>query len=319
MEEKAPIYLGHRTYVIDGFDLGMPGRTGIYVIDDKDLTLVETGPSPSVPYIKKGLEDLGFKLTDVKNIILTHIHLDHAGGSGLLLQECPQATVYVHPKGKRHLINPSKLIAGAKQVYGDQFEPLFAPILPIPEDRIQIVNEQDELQIGPSATLTFYHTPGHANHHISIYDSESQGLFTGDACGIRYQHTEEHNVSLYLPSTSPNQFDPFVMLETIKKLSLLPITRIYFGHFSMSDQPNEVFKSVAKWLPIFMEAGHESAREGEDLTQLKKRLHEKVAVYLDSKGVPRDHAIYNVLELDFEVSAMGIADYLEKTQALPTN
>ena len=109
MEKEYPVKLNDRMYLIDGYDLGVAERTGIYVIDEEELTIVETGPSPSIKHIKQGLETLGFTLDQVKYIIVTHIHLDHAGGTGLLLQECPNATVVVHPKGARHIANPEEV------------------------------------------------------------------------------------------------------------------------------------------------------------------------------------------------------------------
>lgn len=131
-----PIDLGHRIQLIDGYDLGIPGRTGTYVIQEEQLTIVETSASPSVPYILEGFKALGINPSDLKYIILTHIHLDHAGGAGLLLESCPHAKVIVHPKGARHLARPERLIQGARAVYGDKFDELFDPIIPIPEDKL---------------------------------------------------------------------------------------------------------------------------------------------------------------------------------------
>ena len=142
MEKEYPVKLNDRMYLIDGYDLGVAERTGIYVIDEEELTIVETGPSPSIKHIKQGLETLGFTLDQVKYIIVTHIHLDHAGGTGLLLQEGPNTTGSGSSgKGARHIANPERLIAGAKAVYGDKFESLFDPILPIAEDRSLIKGE----------------------------------------------------------------------------------------------------------------------------------------------------------------------------------
>ncbi|HLQ72015.1 MAG TPA: MBL fold metallo-hydrolase, partial [Bacillota bacterium] len=107
MEEKLPIRIDDRIDLIDGFDMGLPERTGTYVIKEDELTLIETGPSPSVEHIKQGLVSLGFSLDDVKHIIVTHVHLDHAGGAGLLLESCPNAQVIVHPRGYRHLEDPT--------------------------------------------------------------------------------------------------------------------------------------------------------------------------------------------------------------------
>ncbi len=122
MHKKDFIQLNDRIYLIDGFDLGVPERTGTYVFDEEELTLVDTGPSPSVKHVKQGLEALGFSLDQVKYIIVTHIHLDHSGGAGLLIQECPNATVVVHPRGARHLAEPERLVAGARgSVWGKVF------------------------------------------------------------------------------------------------------------------------------------------------------------------------------------------------------
>ncbi len=228
MRASQPIRLNKRMHVIDGFDLGMTERTGTYVIEEEELTLVDTGPSPSVKHVKKGLAALGHALEDVKYIIVTHVHLDHSGGAGLLLQDCPNATVVVHAKGARHLSDPSRLIAGAKMVYGEQFDKLFAPILAIPESRLLIKNEGEQLKIGASCVLEFWDTPGHANHHFSIYDPISNGIFAGDTVGIRYEQLVREGIDLYLPSTSPNQFNPEAMQNAIERMSLANLDAIYF-------------------------------------------------------------------------------------------
>lgn len=164
------------------------------------------------------MEQLGFSLAQVKYIIVTHIHLDHAGGAGLLVKECPHAKVVVHPKGKRHLINPKKLAAGARAIYGESFSELFDPIVPIAEERLLIKEDGDTLQIGPNCSLEFLDTPGHAKHHFSIYDPISNGMFTGDTVGIRYQQLINEGVGLFLPSTSPNQFSPHDMKSSIERM-----------------------------------------------------------------------------------------------------
>lgn len=314
LEKKAPIDLGNRIHLIDGFDLKMPGRTGTYVLEAEELTLVETGPSPSIPYVLAGLKDLGISSSDVKYIVLTHIHLDHAGGAGLLLKDCPNATVVVHSRGKRHLADPSKLIAGARAVYGDTFDELFDPILPIPADRLMVKEDGETLQIGPDRTLTFYDSPGHAKHHFSIHDSLSNGIFTGDTSGVRYHQTQDHGLTFYLPTTSPNQFDPDAMLHSIERFRKMNVDRIYFGHFGESTEPEEVYSQVSEWIPRFVQAGEQALAEGKDNEAIAEGLHEKVSAYLRDHGIPDDHPVYQVLKLDFEVCAMGILDYLKKQQ-----
>lgn len=312
MEDKQPIRFTERMHLIDGFDLGLPDRTGTYVIDEEQLTLVDTGPSPSVEHLKKGLAALGHALESVKYIIVTHVHLDHSGGAGLLLQDCPNATVVVHPKGARHLSDPSRLTAGARVVYGDQFDQLFDPIVAIPEQRLLIQTEGDQLTIGPSCTLEFWDTPGHANHHFSIYDPVSNGVFAGDTVGIRYEQLVREGVDLYLPSTSPNQFNPEAMKNAIERMSKANLDAIYYGHFSKTDQPEQALRQSKEWLHVFLEEGHAALAAELDPTQLAERLFNRVQRYLSMQGIPENHEVYPYIRLDMQVSAMGILDTLSK-------
>ena len=312
MHDHSPIELGKRIHLIDGYDWGLPERTGTYVIAEEQLTLVETGPSPSVPYIRSGLKQLGFSLEQVKYVILTHIHLDHAGGAGLLLQECPNATVVLHPKAARHLVDPSRLIAGARAVYGEQFDELFDPILPVPEERLLIRADGEKLTIGPDCTLEFLDSPGHANHHFSIYDPVSNGMFTGDTAGVYYCTLKSEGIDFFLPSTSPNQFSPDAMLASIARFRERKLDRLYFGHFGMSEQVEEAFRQVTEWLPIFVAEGEKVIAEGLGHDVLCDRLLAKVAEHLKPLGIGDGHAVFDIIKLDLSVCAMGIEDYLQK-------
>lgn len=312
--DKQPTRLNERMYLIDGFDLGLPERTGTYVIDEEHLTLVDTGPSPSVKHVKKGLADLGFTLEDVKYIIVTHVHLDHSGGAGLLLQDCPNAQVVVHPKGARHLSDPSRLTAGARMVYGEQFDQLFAPIVAIPEDRLLIKTEGEGLEIGAACTLEFWDTPGHANHHFSVYDPVSNGIFAGDTVGIRYDQLVREGIDLYLPSTSPNQFNPEAMQDAIERMSNAKLDAIYYGHFSQTDQPEAALRQSERWLKVFVEEGQAAYTAGLAPEELAERLFNRVQDYLRTQNVADDHEVYPYIRLDMQVSSMGILDTLAKQQ-----
>ncbi|MFS0575478.1 MBL fold metallo-hydrolase [Sporosarcina sp. 179-K 3D1 HS] len=312
MQPKQPIKLNERIYIIDGFDLGLEERTGTYIIMEEEITLVDTGPSTSIPYVKKGLEALGIPLDQIKYIIATHVHLDHSGGAGLLMTECPNAKVIVHPRGARHLADPSRLVAGARAIYGDKFDALFAPVVPIPEDRILEMTEGDTLKIGEACTLEFWDTPGHANHHIGIYDPVSNGIFIGDTAGIRYAPLIRDGVEFFPPSTSPNQFDPDMMQQSIDRFTAKNLDALYFGHFGMSDTPKETLQQVSEWLKLFMEEAEAAAANEEDHEALAERLLNRVRTHLRELGIPDDHSAYRMIELDMSVSAMGIVDYLGK-------
>ncbi|WP_342512004.1 MBL fold metallo-hydrolase [Sporosarcina sp. FSL K6-1522] len=312
MYQKKPIQLNDRIYLIDGFDLGIPERTGTYVINEERLTIVDTGPSPSIKHVTQGLAALGFSLDEVKYIIVTHIHLDHSGGAGLLIQQCPNAKVVVHPKGARHLVDPSRLAAGARAVYGEMFSDFFDPVVPIAEERLLIKGEGDTLEIGPTCTLTFLDTPGHANHHFSIFDPLSNGLFTGDTVGVRYDQLIRNDVDLFLPSTSPNQFNPDAMRHAIERFGAMNLNSIYFGHFGMTNYPDEALRQVTEWLAVFMEEAEAVVAERQSYDVLARRLLERVRQHLRSLNISDDHEVYRIIELDMQVSAMGIMEYLSK-------
>ncbi|WP_078428451.1 MBL fold metallo-hydrolase [Alkalihalobacterium alkalinitrilicum] len=305
--------LGNRIHLIDGLDLGLPYRTGTYVIRDEKLAIVETGPSSSIPQILNGLKELEIDPNDIDYIIVTHIHLDHSGGAGLLIKDCPNAKVIVHPKGARHLIDPSRLILGAKAVYGDDFNRLFDPILPVPEDKVIIKEDGETLALSSTCDLTFYNTPGHSDHHFSIHDPVSNGIFTGDTIGISYNDIlADIGIQLYLPTTSPNQFKPDAMLNSLERIKSLNVDAIYFGHFNVAHDIEEVYKQIKSWLPLFVEAGEKAEQLGKDYHWIAEQLFNAVREDLRKQKVPDTHPFYEIFKLDTSVCAMGIADYLAK-------
>ncbi|MEW9670217.1 MBL fold metallo-hydrolase [Ammoniphilus sp. 3BR4] len=312
LQPRRLIDLGNRIHLVDGYDLGVAGRTGTYVICEEQLTLVETSASPSVPYILRGLQDLGLDPKEVRYIIVTHIHLDHSGGAGLLLKSCPNGNVVVHPKGARHLAHPQRLIEGARAVYGEKFDELFDPILPIPEDKLITMADQDTLRIGPHCLLQFLDTPGHANHHFSIYDSVSNGIFTGDTIGVYYPELVQQGAALYLPSTSPNQFNPEDMMESMERIRQLNVDRIYFGHFGMSEEPSEVYRQLEYWLPLFLNTAEQAFTDEKSEEAIAARLYQQVEDWLTDRGISTNDSVYSMIQLDLEVGAKGLFDYIKK-------
>ena len=199
-------------------------------------------------------------------------------------------------------------------VYGEQFDKLFSPIVAIPEDRLLIKNEGDHLEIGPSCSLEFWDTPGHANHHFSIYDPVSNGIFAGDTVGIRYEQLVREGIDLYLPSTSPNQFNPEAMRKAIERMSLAELDAIYYGHYASTDQPEQALRQSEEWLRVFVEEGQKAISSQLDAAQLAERLFDRVQLDLRTRSVPDDHEVYPYIRMDMQVSAMGILDTLSKQQ-----
>jgi len=313
-----PVKLSEKLFLIDDFDLNLEERTGTYVLSEEELTIIETSASPSIPYLLKGLKQLNINPESIKYIIVTHIHLDHAGGAGLMLQHCPNAKVVVHPKGARHLADPSRLIAGAQAVYGEKFNKLFDPILPIPEDRLLVMNDEDELEIGPDCTLKFYDSPGHANHHFSIYYPPTNAMFTGDTAGVYYPQLKRDGVELYLPSTSPNQFDPDKMRQSLAKFEEMNLNHIYFGHFGGTNKPNEVYSQVRMWLNIFVDAAKVAFQQytvlEEQVKSAEQNILQQLNDFLQTKGITQDHPAYEIIRLDINVCSQGLIDYLGRKE-----
>lgn len=312
LHSKKPVKLHHRISLIDGYDFGVSGRTGSYIIEEEALTIIETGPSPSVPYIKKGLEELGYTLADVKNIIVTHVHLDHAGGAGRLLELCPNAALFVHPRGKRHLVDPKKLAAGARAIYGERFSELYDPIVPAGEERIVEKKEGDTLQIAEQRTLTFWDTPGHAKHHLGIYDPVSNGMFTGDTAGIQYPELIPHGVDFFLPTTSPNHFDPAAMKQSLQRFREKQLDYIYFGHFGETNLVEDALNQVEDWLDIFVAEAEDAVANGQGYDAIANRLLDHVQSKLQEQGIDDQHEVYQMIDVDLQLSALGMVDYLQK-------
>src|SRR5262245_40852020 len=165
----------------------MAGKTNItsgYLLHGREPALVETGPTTSVQAVTAGLGSLGLGPPDLAHIVVTHIHLDHAGGVGTLARHFPTATVWVHERGAPHLADPQKLVASATRVYGEErLQRLFGPVEAVPPDRVRAVADGDAIPLG-DRHLDVLYTPGHASHHVALVDSRSGAVFTGDALGI---------------------------------------------------------------------------------------------------------------------------------------
>lgn len=304
-------------YCIDTHDLNRDERTSAYVLIDEKITLIETSASPSVPYIMKGLKELSISLEDIDYLIVTHIHLDHAGGAGLFLQSCPNAKFVVHPRGASHMIDPSRLIASAKSVYGQEFNELFDPIVPIATERVIEIGHKEILSLG-AHQLTFYHMEGHAKHHVSMHYSATNGMFVGDTTGVRYPEMEGEAVDLIIPSTSPNQYDPVTMEKSIQFYESMNVAELYFGHYGVYKQPQEAYRQVRYWTPLFLAEGEKALATADNLEEQTKLLDERLKTilheYLQAQGIADNHPIYQTIPFDTVVSAMGILDYFMKAK-----
>ncbi|WNS79311.1 MBL fold metallo-hydrolase [Domibacillus sp. DTU_2020_1001157_1_SI_ALB_TIR_016] len=301
------VSLGFDLSLIDLHDSGFEERTSCYVFHEPKKAIIETSASPSIPFLLEGLKELHIQPEEIDYVIVTHIHLDHTGGAGLFLQSCPNAKLVVHPKGARHLADPSRLIASAKMVYGEAFDELFDPIVPVPKERIIQMEDGGELDLG-GRILRFLHTPGHANHHFSIWDEKSAGMFTGDTAGIQYAQLKNKETELFMPTTSPNQFDPHLMKQSIDKMMAFHPQRFFFSHYGMNDQPKQAANMVLDWLDVYMQI----LKKSSTVEEIETVLMQKVREQLERDGVENDHPVYELLAIDLNVSAQGMIHYKEK-------
>lgn len=308
------INLGNNIYQIDVYDQGMPERTSCYLIAAEKVALIETGATPGSGYLMAALKSLGIPPEKVEVIIVTHIHLDHSGGAGVMARELPKARVFVHPRGARHLIDPSRLIAGARAVYGERFDNFFGAILPVPEERVHAPEDGETLDLGGGRVLTFYHTQGHARHHFVIHDPASRGVFSGDALGLRFHALSKLvGCDFTLPSTSPSEFDPLAAVDTLDRMSGLDLENIYFTHFGKAAGVPAILARNRELVGTFEAIGRRVVASGGSSKEIEASLWELVMRELAQYGVTdREHPAVKFLALDMELNAEGIAYYFEK-------
>ncbi|WP_425147591.1 MBL fold metallo-hydrolase [Deinococcus sp.] len=210
--------------LIDLNFLGHPGTIASYVLDSGDgLALVDTGPSSTLPALRAGLERLGYRLTDVRHLLLTHIHLDHAGAVGTLLARVPQARVYVHARGAGHLAAPERLMASAAQIYGDQMDALWGEMVPVPTERMTVLDGGETWRLGELEIRALY-TPGHAVHHLAYHIGPD--LFVGDVGGIRLEAAQSPR-----PPTPPPDIDLPAWASSTSLLRTVEARTLHLAHF----------------------------------------------------------------------------------------
>ena len=218
--------LGHDVFQIDTRMAGYDGITAGYLIRGERPCLVETGAAPSAPLVRDALAALGIGPADLATVVVTHLHLDHAGGAGDIARMFPAAEVVVHELGARHLADPSRLMSSARRVYGDELDGLFGTLAPTPADRIRAVEQRGVVDLGGGRRLDSHYSPGHARHHVGLVDSHSGDLYVGDAAGVYVQETGDMR-----PATPPPDFDLRVALESLRLFAALQPARLLFSHF----------------------------------------------------------------------------------------
>jgi glyoxylase-like metal-dependent hydrolase (beta-lactamase superfamily II) len=262
--------LGHEVYQIDTLMAGYDGITAGYLIRADRPCLVETGTSPSAPVVAGALAGLGVGAADLATVVVTHIHLDHAGGVGDIAAMYPSAEIVVHERGARHLADPSRLMASARMVYGDELDELFGTLAPTPADRIRSVDGAGTIDLGGGRRLDSHYAPGHARHHIGLIDSVSGDLYVGDAAGIYIQETGDMR-----PATPPPDFDLATALESLRMFAALRPARLLFSHYGPVVAVDEALSRSAEEIRLWVDETRRARGAGLDLDHAAAMVAER--------------------------------------------
>lgn len=281
-----------------------------YLLQDKgEAAFVENNTAHALPHLLAALDSQGLKKEQVRYVIITHVHLDHAGASGHLMRLFPNATLVCHPRAARHVIDPSRLVSSARKVYGnEEFDRLYGEILPVPETRVQVMEDESTLSLG-ERTLRFLHTRGHANHHFCVVDEAAAGVFTGDSFGIAYPDAQARGPFIF-PSTTPTEFDPVEARKSVERIASIPgLRHAYLTHFGAFDRIAEGREQLLEGISIFEGILQECAGLPDPQRTIVAR--ERVKAFLESRA----GEAAGMLAMDIELNAQGISYAAGKLQA----
>jgi glyoxylase-like metal-dependent hydrolase (beta-lactamase superfamily II) len=297
-------YIGPGVLQIDTLLGGWERMTAGYLIEGPQPVLVETGSQSSLAALLQALDHHGVSPDDLAGIAVTHIHLDHAGGVGDVAKAFPRATVYVHEKGARHLVDPTRLIDSAARVYGPLLDDLYGRLEPTTKDRLHVLEDGEQVTVGPNRTLTTVDSPGHAKHHLALHDSESGILFAGDAVGVRLPDT-----GILRPATPPADFDLDQAITSLRKFRARQPAGVALAHYGLLPDPLDMLEEAEGILRRWAEVAETAWREGADIAEaLDKQFGNEL-----SGANPADRKKLETLN-GIHSNAAGLRRWLEKRQ-----
>jgi glyoxylase-like metal-dependent hydrolase (beta-lactamase superfamily II) len=291
------------------------GHAAAHLIEDAGrAAFVDVGTNSSVPYLLAALAALGIAPAAVDYLLLTHVHLDHAGGAGAMMQALPNARAVLHPRGAPHMIDPARLIAGARRVYGaERFAQLYGELVPIPAGRVRVVADGERLTLG-QRTLELRHAQGHARHHYVVIDAAHGSIFSGDTFGISYRALDTTQGAFIIPSTVPTQFDPEQHLESIDRMLEYRPESIYLMHFSRVTGIPRLAELLKEQIREFVRFTRAHAHDREPARGIRAAM---LALWL---RLAREHGcrlsdaeLGQALAGDLELNTQGLIAWLERT------
>lgn len=299
-----------------------PILDAIHLIEDSgEVAIIDCAHNDSWAQVDAALAGIGRKPEDVRWLILTHVHLDHAGGAGLFMSKLPNAKLVVHERGARHMIDPSKLYAGVEAVYGKETaKRLYGDLLPIPESRVVIGKHGDTLVLG-QRTLEVLDTPGHARHHISIVDHAAKGVFSGDTFGLSYRELDVDGKAFIFPTTTPVNFEPDAMHASIDLMCSFKPTGIYLTHYSRVTEIDKLAADLHRHIDALVDITNKAPGQGDER---KQAIEAAMTAYLLKEvrahgcTLPDDE-IKAIFATDLDLNAQGLAYWKAQEEKQPVH
>jgi glyoxylase-like metal-dependent hydrolase (beta-lactamase superfamily II) len=293
-----------------------PGLAAAHIIQqDGRAAIVDPSTNAAVPHLLAALEILGISRDAVDYVFLTHVHLDHAGGTGLLLSSLPAAKAVIHPRGAPHLIEPSKLIAASIVVYGEEpFRRLYGDLVPIPAERVILAQDGQRMRLA-GRELELIHTPGHALHHYVLVDLAHGNVFTGDTFGLSYRDLDTAQGAYILPTTTPTQFDPDQLIASIDRIASYSPRAAYLMHYSRVTDIPKLAEDLKSQIREVVEIAKRHAGDANPSDGIAADMRASWKDRLRRHGVKFTDDFFNeVLAQDLELNTQGLVAWLQRLQ-----
>jgi len=287
------------------------------VVEQGRAAFVDVGTNYSVPGLLAALSTEGLTPADVEYVILTHVHLDHAGGAGMLMRELPNAQLVVHPRGARHMIDPTQLIAGATAVYGaEEIQRSYGELIAVPEERV--VQASDGFVIDLAGRLLLcLDTPGHARHHICVYDERSRSFFTGDTFGLSYREFDTEQGAFIIPTSTPVQFEPDAMRASIERMLTYSPEAMFLTHYSRVTDVPRLAENLIEQIQAMVDIANANSSAADRHAQIMAHLAELYIGRAKAHGCSMDVAqMHELLAMDIELNAQGLEVWLDRKKAV---
>ena len=284
------------------------------IIENGRAAYVDVGVNSSVPMLLAALQQFNLDAGDVDTVFLTHIHLDHAGGAGLLMQQLPNARCVLHPRGAPHMVDPAKLIAGTKAVYGDeQTDKMYGEIQPIDAARIDVAEDGQVFLLNGRELQAFF-TEGHARHHYCLSDPTSKGVFTGDSFGVSYRELDTAAGEFIIPTTTPIHFDPAEAHKSVDRVMSYQPERLYLTHYSEVRNLERLAADMHSGIDAYVDMAQSNKDAPDRTAVLQDAMFEYFVSRLQDHGYTGDRdTMWSILNIDVDLNTQGLEFWLDHT------